>query len=263
MLRRMIPVEALAQRLDAALLEAREIERLSVEHTSITLEDAYRIQQAGVRLREARGEKIIGYKMGLTSAAKRAQMGLDTSIYGVLTDRMRVGEDVPFSLAGKIHPKVEPEIGFVTSRELRWPVTPEEALSACSSVFAGLEILDSRYVGFKYFSLPDVVADNSSSAWFVMGRMEAAKLSLDALGNIEMEMSVEGGVSQSARSSEILGNPVFSLVELVRLLQSHGKSLPGGSIVLAGAATTAVQLAPGMRVTLKTSALPEVGLKVS
>jgi 2-oxo-3-hexenedioate decarboxylase len=200
--------------------------------------------------------------MGLTSEAKRRQMNLKSPCYGVLTDRMRVEDGATFGLKGTIHPKIEPEIAFVIGRELKGRVTREAALAACSGVCAAMEILDSRYVGFKYFSLPDVVADNSSSAWFVTGR-KLAKPDAADWKNLQMTMEVNGQVAQSALSSEISGDPVLSIVQLCELLAESGLSLPAGSIVLAGAATAAVQLEPGMQVRLRVDPLGEVAIQVA
>ncbi len=212
----------LAKLLDQARLDARERTRLTEAHPTLTLEEAYRIQDSGIALRLERGERIVGYKMGLTSEAKRKQMNLDAPCYGVLTDRMAVADGGAFSLAGKIHPKIEPEIAFRTARELRGPITREQALDAVSGVFAAMEILDSRYVGFKYFSLPDVVADNSSSAHFVVSNDESADPRKLDLANLQMTMSVNGKPVQSALSNAISGDPVLSLVQLCELLDSHG-----------------------------------------
>jgi 2-oxo-3-hexenedioate decarboxylase len=242
-------IEKFAAYLDSALVEAREVERLTVRHPALSLSEAYAVQDAGIRLREARGERVIGYKMGLTSRAKREQMGLDTMIYGVLTDRMRVAGD--FALEGRIHPKIEPEIGFVMARELRGSPSTEEARAACAVVFPAMEILDSRYVGFKYFSLPDVVADNSSSAFFVQGEAVRPVPSFAELGRLPMTLEVNGKAAQTALSEEIAGNPLLSLVELCRLLDARGLALPAGSVVLTGAATQAVALERGMTVRLR------------
>ena len=164
--------EELARLLDQARLEAREIPPLTRAHAALSLPEAYAIQAEGIRLRTARGERVVGLKMGLTSEAKRRQMNLDSPVYGVLTDRMQVPAGGMLRLQGAIHPKIEPEIAFRTSRELRGRISREQALDACASVFAAMEILDSRYTDFKYFSLPDVVADNSSSSLFVLGTTE-------------------------------------------------------------------------------------------
>jgi len=251
---------ALAGHLHGARLDRREVERLTVAHPDLDLDAAYLILRAGVTLREAHGERIVGYKMGLTSDAKRKQMNLDTAIYGVLTDQMQVPHEATFRLAGGIHPKIEPEIAFRTARPLRGRPTLAEVQAACDGVAAALEILDSRYVGFRYFSLPDVVADNSSSSHFVVGPWSVPS-EVD-VSDVAMTMAVDGEVVQAASSAAISGNPWQSLVDLVAMLFAHGEGLPAGSVVLAGAATTAVQLTDGMRVTLRVVGLGDVAVVV-
>jgi 2-oxo-3-hexenedioate decarboxylase len=257
-------IQEMAGILDRAMLEGREIERLSARFPSLTLETAYQVQDAGVALREARGEKYFGLKMGFTSEAKRVQMGLHSPIYGVLTDRMRV-QGGQFSLKGSIHPKIEPEIAFFVERELKGKISAEEALNACSGICAAMEILDSRFEGFKYFSLPDVVADNCSSSHYILGDhvLPASKFTLDSLAQLEMSMDVDGKTVQSARASAISGNPVNSLIELCALLASRGRSLPAGSLVLAGAATQAVPLERGSKIRLTAGALGQVSLQAT
>jgi 2-oxo-3-hexenedioate decarboxylase len=258
-------IQELALELDQATLEGREMERITVRHPDLSIPDAYLIQAAGIARRFSRGEKQLGLKMGLTSEAKRKQMNLDSPCYGVLTDRMRVEEGSTFSLRGKIHPKIEPEIAFLIKKEIRGIPSYEEALDACSGVCAAMEILDSRYVGFKYFSLPDVVADNSSSSYFVMGR---TVLDPRAANWAELEMVMEAtrksGEKETHRalSNAISGDPVKSIIEQCELLNAQGLSLAAGSIVLAGAATQAVQLEEGMQIKLTIDKLGSMSLRV-
>jgi 2-oxo-3-hexenedioate decarboxylase len=253
----MIDANLLARELDEALLGRREIPPLTKTHGEFDLEQAYRVQERGIALRLARGEKIVGYKMGLTSAAKRTQMSLEAPIYGVLLDAMRV--EGALRVADGVHPKIEPEIAFVTSRELRGKITREEALAAVGSMAPALEVLDSRFVGFKYFSLPDVVADNCSSWRFVLGPLWPPR---DA-GGLKMTMKVDGRVAQEADSNAISGHPLESLVQLAAMLDAHGRALPSGSIVLAGAATVAEPLRPGMVVSLEVEGLGTMSVRAT
>ena len=250
----MLDANLLARELDEALLGRTEIAPLTQAHGDFDLETAYSVQRAGLALRDGRGERVVGFKMGLTSAAKRAQMSLGAPIYGYLTDAMRVREVV--RVADGVHPKIEPEIAFVTARELQGRVSREEALRACAGVAPALELLDSRFLGFKYFSLPDVVADDCSSWRFALGELVPPC----DVADLRMRMSIDGRVVQEARSSAISGHPVDSLVQLCAMLAAHGKSLPAGSIVLAGAATAAEPLRAGMRVLLEVESLGALGL---
>jgi 2-oxo-3-hexenedioate decarboxylase len=254
--------QELARRLHQARLEAREVPPLTKTHPELPLRDAYAIQAEGIQLRIAQGERVVGLKMGLTSEAKRKQMNLDSPVYGVLTHKMQVPAGGVFRLQGTIHPKIEPEMAFRTSSELRGRITREQALEACDSVMAAMEILDSRYIDFKYFSLPDVVADNSSSSMFVLGTTERTPGELD-LTKLQMSMEVNGTQVQSALSSAISGDPLLSVVQLCELLDARGESLPAGSIVLAGAATAAHMLQPGDSVRLTVDGLGSVSISVT
>lgn len=245
-----------------ARLQAKPIESLTKSQGEFALSEAYRIQADGIQKRRADHEKMIGYKMGLTSKAKMEQMGLHTPIFGVLTDKMEIQNQSEFSLKNKIHPKAEPEIFFITSQEMSGSVSPELALQNCSRVGVALEILDSRYQGFKYFTLPDVVADNSSSAYFVLGESVAVSPTLSVL-NLKIEILENEKVIHSDSSNAILGNPLLSLCELVKLLAEQNQVLPAGSIVLAGAATAAIELKPQQKISARLENIGAVQFSVT
>src|SRR4029078_6587119 len=69
---------------------------------------------------------------------------------------------------GLIHPKVEAEIAFVTSRDLSGDVSIDAVLAATDSRLPAIEVIDSRYKDFK-FDIQSVVADNTSAARYVVG----------------------------------------------------------------------------------------------
>lgn len=251
--------------LNTARLNAKPIPQITASlgeaAKSLTRPDAYTIQEKQLKTRLAAGEKQIGWKMGLTSEAKRKQMNLDSPLYGFLTDRMQVTNGGSFSLVGKIHPKIEPEVAFWIKDELSGKVTREQVLKACGGVCACLEILDSRYEQFKYFSMEDVISDNSSSSDFVMGPWREDFHSLDLI-HLSMSMFADGEVSQTGISSDISGDPAISVIQLCEMLAERGQTLQAGSIVLAGAATLAIPLTPGLKVELKVDGLKNVSVQV-
>lgn len=223
---------------------------------------AYGIQEAQMDARLKDGEKQVGWKMGLTSEAKRRQMNLDSPLYGFLTDRMKVADGTEFRLPGSIHPKIEPEVAFWITKDLGENPTRDEVLAATGAVCACLEILDSRYDQFKYFSMEDVISDNSSSSHFAVGPWREDVRALD-LKNLKMEMSVNGELAHKGISSDISGDPVVSVIELCQLLAKRGRRLKADSIVLAGAATPAVELKPGMKIELKVDHLAPLTVRVA
>lgn len=254
-------IQKIAKTLHDARLGAQSLPQFSKDIPDFKRVDAYSIQEEGIHLREAAGEKVIGLKMGLTSEGKRKQMNLDAPLYGVLTDKMQVTNGGTYHLTGSIHPKIEPEVAFYIKSELRGKVSREDVLNATESVCAALEILDSRYEGFKYFSMEDVISDNSSSSHYIMGPQFSDFRSID-LKNLRMQMKVNGETKMEGNSREISDDPVISVIQLAELLSVRGKSIPAGCFVLAGAATAAISLEPGMTVSLEVENLPALSVSI-
>lgn len=243
----------MAQILDRAAKDAKPVAQLSHQHP-FSEDDAYAIQKLSIEQRFERGEKLIGLKMGFTSRAKMEQMGVHDLIWGRLTDDMLIsaGGDTPF---GKyIHPRAEPEICFRVAKTIDKPLTLEACKAYIDAVAPATEIIDSRYENFK-FSLEDVVADNCSSTGFVVGEWQSPEIDLS---DLKIELIIDGETVQSGNSNAILGNPWESVMEASRCCNKYGQTIPAGSYLMAGAATSAVYLEPGQRVRTIVEKLGEV-----
>jgi 2-oxo-3-hexenedioate decarboxylase len=226
-------VAELADYLDGAQQQAAAVAQ-PAEATDLA--EAYEVQHALIARRLARGERLAGTKLGFTSRAKMIQMGVSDIIVGQLTDAMQVPEGGSVSLGRFIHPRIEPEVAFRLARD----VDPDDPLAdvatSVDAVAPALEIIDSRYRDFR-FSLPEVVADNTSAAGYVIG----AWLPLDGdLGNRSVRLLVDGVDVETGSTAAILGHPLRALGELTRLAAQYGFPLRAGQVVLAGAATAAV-----------------------
>ncbi len=223
-----------AERLDAAQHTATAVEQLPA---GLTPADAYAVQDAVIARRLGRGERPAGLKLGFTSKAKMAQMGVSEVIVGRLTDAMRVADGGEVALGRFIHPRVEPEIAYRIARD----VVPDDAEIPVDAVAPALEIIDSRYRDFR-FSLPDVIADNASSAGFVVGPWRP--LGAD-LGDLAVRLSVAGAVVETGSTAAILGHPDRALPALLEIARRQGMALRAGDVVLAGGATAAAPFTPG------------------
>ena len=250
-------LQQLAATVDEAAHIAQAIPQLSLVH-DLSLEQAYEIQRLSIQQRLARGERRVGVKMGLTSRAKMEQVGVDRVIWGRLTDAMQVEEGSRISLSNYVHPRAEPEVAFLLKQPLAGKVTITEAAAAVEAVAPAIEIIDSRYENFK-FSLSDVVADNSSSSGFVVGRWNRPDLDIDNLGIV---LEVNGRPAQVGSSAAILGSPWRALVAAAELSALADEPLQTGWIVLAGGATAAVALRPGARVRATIAQLGNVSFSV-
>lgn len=246
-------LEELAITLDNAATACLATDPLATQHT-LTLEQAYQIQRASIAHRHQRGEKPIGIKLGFTSRAKMVQMGVDSLIWGLLTDAMLREDGGTIDLADFIHPRVEPEICYLTSRVIDRPLTLLEAASYLEAAAPAMEIIDSRYRNFK-FTLEDVVADNCSSAALVVGPFSD---NLRSLINCGVVMRFNGCAVQLGSTGAILGNPLRSIVQASQLLSKAEMSLPAGSFIMAGAATAAEALSHGTHVSTDIGTLGRV-----
>lgn len=253
----MTDLNRVAEIVDTAARDAKAIPQFS-DDAPLTIEDAYAVQRLSMERRYARGERRVGIKMGFTSRAKMQQMGLSDLIWGRLTSGMREEEGSTISLARYVHPRAEPEVAYLLRAPLGGIVTPAEALAAVEAVAPAMEIIDSRYADFR-FDLGDVVADNSSSSGFVLGRWHAPDTDVRNLGLV---VTIDGEPVQIGSTAAILGDPVRALVAAARVTGAAGEPLQTGDIVLAGGATAATALAAGQSVQTEFQNLGSVGFRV-
>jgi 2-oxo-3-hexenedioate decarboxylase len=250
-------VEELAEQLDAAARDAREVAQIDPER-HLSLQDAYAIQRASIQRRVSRGARRVGVKMGFTSRAKMVQMGLSDVIWGRLTGDMLIEEGMAASFACFVHPRAEPEIAFLLKKPLSGHVTAAEALASVEAVAPALEIIDSRYRDFK-FTLPEVIADNASSSGIVVGPWSDPR---EDFSNLGLTMSIDGRVVQVGSTAAILGHPLRSLVAAARLSDVAGEPLQAGWVVMAGGATPAEWVKPGQYVSIEMERLGGAGFRM-
>lgn len=251
--------DTVATELLACEAERRDRTKFSDDWAGLDVETGYRIQDETLRRRLARGERLTGLKLGLTSKAKQQRMGVDTPFVAWLTDAMilPVGDPVPQSRL--IHPRVEPELVFVMGKQLEGPgVSCARAMSAVESVWGGAEIIDSRYRDFR-FTAGDVAADNASSGAFVTGPVGLPPSELDlSLEGVLVE--VDGVVVDSATGAAVQGHPGEALALAANDLSRRGHAIEPGWIVLTGGMTDAVFAPPGTSVAMHFTHLGSVFL---
>lgn len=237
----------IAERLMTAERDVRAIAPFTDEWPDLDPATAYQIQDLVLEDRLGHGETLIGAKLGLTSRAKQEAMGVSDPLYGWLTSAMVHYGGRPVPLGRLIHPRVEPEIAFRLGDDLAGPASVESVLGATEAVFAALEVLDSRYTGFR-FRLADVIADNASSALFVAGPVAVPPGEAGDLQLIACELRDGDRVVDTATGAAVMGHPAAAVAWLANRLHERGRRLPAGSVVLSGGLTAPVPLGPGGRI---------------
>ncbi|MBU2666965.1 fumarylacetoacetate hydrolase family protein [Actinoplanes bogorensis] len=219
------------------------------------IDAAYAVQLEQTQLRQ-RTARVVGRKIGLTNPAVQKQLGVDAPDFGVLFDDMDVSALDPVPMAGLLQPRIEAEVAFVLGADLAGDFTAADVRAAVDVMAPALEIVDSRIAGWD-ISIADTVADNASSALFVLGD---ARVRLDELNPVEiqMEMSVDGEVVSKGSGAACLGDPLIALAWLATAARDHGDPLRAGQVVLSGALGPMVPVTPGMRVSATLTGLGEV-----
>lgn len=214
------------------------------DRADLTVADAYAIQQVNVEAKLGAGDRVVGRKIGLTSLAMQAQLGVDEPDYGHLLASMGVENGGEVACAELIAPRVELEIAFLLAGPLEGPgVTIADALAASDAVFPSIEIIDSRIADWD-IKLVDTVADNGSSGRFVLpSRLTPVRdLDLRLIGGV---MDVDGQLTSWSCGAAALGNPAACVAWLANAVSAYGGRLEAGDIVLSGALDKSVPIGPG------------------
>ena len=236
---------------DELAAELAEAERSKVPMKPLTdgvpgmdVIDAYEIQLINIRQRVAEGARVIGHKVGLSSEAMQKMMGVDEPDYGHLLADMEVFEDVPVAAGRFLYPRVEVEVGFILADDLPGAGCTEDDVLAATAAFApSIELIDTRITDWK-IKLCDTIADNASSAGWVLGKARVSPKDIDIRG-IGASLRRNGEVVAEGRSDAVLGNPVTAVAWLARKVDDFGVRLRAGDIVLPGSCTRAIDARPG------------------
>jgi len=213
----------------------------------VDVEGAYAVQNINSRFWEAQGRRIVGRKAGLTARAVQEQLGVDQPDFGTLFDDMRIADGGKLERGRVLQPKVEAEVAFVLGEDLLDPdLTPEMVAAAVASVHAAIEIVDSRIADWQ-ITFSDTVADNGSSAFFVLADEGKPLKGLD-LWTCGMAMEVNDSVVSLGAGVAALGHPLNAAAWLAKTLIQRGEPLRKNDVLLTGALGPMVTLAPGDKV---------------
>ena len=230
--------DAQVKELADALWDAEQthnyVSPLTERYADISAEDAYRVQQVVLDRKLAGGKRIVGKKVGLTSAAMQQMLGIDQPDYGMIFEDMVFEDGVELSVSALHQPRVEPEITFYLKSTLRGPgVSVDDVLEATDYVVASLEVVGSRIADWK-IKLADTIADNASHMAAVVGKQRIQVGGLD-LVNEGLVFQKNGEELSRGTGAAVLGNPANAVAWCANKLGEYGVSLNEGELVMPGA----------------------------
>jgi 2-keto-4-pentenoate hydratase len=220
-------------------------------------DDAYAVQEHNTRRALAAGRRLVGRKIGLTSAAVQRQLGVDRPDFGMLFADMEVGEGEPIAIGRILQPRIEAEVAFILDRDLPFEhATLADIVLATAYVAPALEIVGSRISDWN-IRFVDTVADNASSGAWVLGG-PVRKLDGIDLRGCSMVMERDGALVSEGSGAACLGNPLNAVRWLAREMVARGRPLQAGDIVLSGALGPMVAVTAGATYEARISGLGSV-----
>ncbi len=242
--------EALAAELDESERTRVQIPQFSLRYPDITIPDAYRIQRAWVKRKLARGRRVRGHKIGLTSRAMQRTSNITEPDYGALLDDMFFSDGGDLDMTRFIAPRVEVELAFVLNKALEGPnCTIYDVLNATDFVTPAIEIVDQRIQPIdpatgRTRKVFDTISDNASNAGVVLGGRPVRPGDID-LRWVSAIGYRNGVVEESGVAAAVLNNPVNGPAWLANKLFPHGERLEAGEIVLGGSFTSVISCSHG------------------
>lgn len=243
-------VQRAAERFDEAERTRRQVRPLTVDYPDMDMVDAHAVQDAWVAMKLARGARIRGRKIGLTSRAMQRAMNIDEPDYGTLLDDMFFDDGAEIETASFLDPRVEVEISFVLKDSLEGTeVTVEEVLAASEAVYPSLELIAARSYRLdpetgRTRTVVDTIADNAASAGVVLGRrgFDPAAVDLPWAGGL---LYRNGEVEETGLAAAVMGHPAHGVCWLARRFAAHGIGLKPGDVILSGSFTRPVAARAG------------------
>ena len=247
-------ISQLGDELYEALSSGKTVSPLTSRGFEISVEDAYHIQQRMLSRRIAKGERVIGKKIGVTSKAVMNMLSVHQPDFGYLLDGMVYNEGESIPMATLIQPKAEGEIAFLLNKDLMGPgLTAADVLAATEGVMACFEIVDSRIQDWK-IKIQDTVADNASCGVLVLGGVRKSPRKLD-LALAGMVLAKNGDIISTSTGAAVQGSPVNAIAWLANTLGRLGIGLKAGEIILSGSQSPLVPVVAGDSLTCNVGGL--------
>lgn len=240
----------LAQRLDRSERDREQISQFSLEHPGMTIADAYAIQREWVALKVAKGRRVVGHKIGLTSRAMQRTSNITEPDYGALLDDMVFESGGDIDISRFILPRVELELAFILGSALKGPnCTIFDVLNATDHVIPAIEIIDQRIQPIdpqtgRTRKVLDTISDNAANAGIVLGGLAVRPHDID-LRWVAALCFRNGVIEESGVAAAVLNHPAAGPAWLANKLHSYGEWLEPGEIILGGSFTAPVTASHG------------------
>lgn len=243
-------IKKAAERLYKAEKERKQISAITLEHSDMTMDDAYAIQKSWVDQKIANGASVKGYKIGLTSRAMQMAVNIDQPDYGILLDDMFFEDGAEIKVSDFLDPRIEVELAFVLKEPLEGEnVTIFDVLNATDYVIPSLELIAARCYrtdpqsGYQRTVL-DTISDNAANAGIILGGRPIKPTEMD-LRWAGCLLYLNGQIEETGIAAGVLGHPAKGISWVCKRFAPHGVGLKPGQVILSGSFTRPVPVKAG------------------
>lgn len=267
-----LDTRAVAKELLDALDRGGTIESIAERHPGFDWDDGYDVAAEILAVRQARGERPVGRKIGFTNRNIWPEYGATSPIWAHVYDRTLVIAErgrTTVSLRGAARPRLEPEIAFKLNAPLPAGVTePAQVLQTVEWLAPSFEIVDCHFENWK-FKPADAAADYSFHWKLIVGtphpigRDEIVEME-DRIRSCQITLRQGDMVMDRGVGANALGHPATALAFLADIVSRQPRFAPlaAGEIITTGTLTAALPIKPGESWTSEYAGIPVSGLQL-
>ena len=202
------------------------------EKKIITNEDALLIQSNVARLREKRGEKVIGYKIGCVSKDTQKKMGFTQPACGYLWKSELYASGVKLNKKDYTNPAMEAEFGVILNRDIKPDLASfDYILQSIEGIYPLIEIHNLVFYGNEPYGA-ELLTNNAIHAGVILG--SETKLPSDKT-KTDLKLIYDQEVIDTW-TNKIWPNDMLSEIEwLVKERAKTNNYLKKGDLILTGA----------------------------
>lgn len=263
----------LAREVLAAFEERRQIPSIVAENRGLDLKQAYRVTAAVRRMREARGARVVGRKIGFTNTTIWDEYAVQGPIWGYVYDTtMHHLTDCrgSFDLHAVVEPRIEPEIAFGLSRSPEPGMDERGLLSCIEWVAHGFEVVQSLFPNWRFTAADTVAAFGLHGALLIGPPTAVTPATIESwhecLASFRITLLRDGIEADRGRAENVLGRgPLAALHHLVEVLARDPESplLAPGEVITTGTLTRALPISKGETWSTRFEGLPLLGVEVA
>ena len=202
----------------------------SVDWTAFDRRKAVNVQKRVVAIQLKKGQKIAGFKAGLTQAGSAEKFGLKAPVTGVLFKSAKIQELKVLSLNGAYRLMIEQELAFLLATDINKKIPDIASLKGhFSHISYALEFPD---LGFS--SRPnglDIIANNVVNRYFHIGPWQTVPENINA---IAVSLRCDNKTINQGRSGDVMGDQWQALLWMVNELLAQGYVLHKGQVLISG-----------------------------